>query len=496
LRLPSACCRCAFAQGTAFTYQGKLAVGTNLATGLFDFRCSIFDVASGGSPLAGPTTNAAVGVTNGLFTTTLDSGSGVFTGDVRWLDIGVRTNGGGNFTPLAPRQQLTPTPYAMHAADAAAATSVNGPVSAAQLIGTISSNNIGAASITTAMLAAGAVGSNQLADGAVTAAKMNTVLAPIPTLLTTFTNPTPAILDLFGYAVAAVGNERVLIGAPYDDTGATDAGAAYLFSTNGTLLTVFTNPAPAINDAFGWSVTALGSDRVLIGAYTDNTGASDAGAAYLFRTDSYSPGLVADGVRAGSVTTASLADGAVTAAKLDSAIGVWTRSGDNVFQVTGNVGIGTNSPNERLVVLGNIYATGTITPNSDRNLKTGFEPVDVAAILEKVSQLPLQRWRFKTEPAGVNQLGPMAQDFQAAFGLGTLPTAIATVDADGVALAAIQGLNQKVDEQLKQRDTEIQALKQENTSLVARLAALENTVALLGQPAGPPGQHLGPTRSP
>ena len=85
--------------------------------------------------------------------------------------------------------------------------------------------------------------------------------------------------------MAAVGTDRVLIGAYGDDTGATDAGAAYLFSTNGALLTTFTNPTPAACDCFGYSVAAVGTDRVLIGAYRDDTGATDAGAAYLFSTN-------------------------------------------------------------------------------------------------------------------------------------------------------------------------------------------------------------------
>jgi hypothetical protein len=101
-------------------------------------------------------------------------------------------------------------------------------------------------------------------------------------LLTTFTNPTPAAGDVFGYSVAAVGTDRVLIGAPYDDTGISDAGAAYLFSTNGALLTTFTNPAPASSDHFGSPVVAVGTDLVLIAALQDDMGAMDAGAAYLF----------------------------------------------------------------------------------------------------------------------------------------------------------------------------------------------------------------------
>ena len=104
-------------------------------------------------------------------------------------------------------------------------------------------------------------------------------------LLTTFTNPTPAADDYFGYALAAVGNDRVLIGALFDDTGATNAGAAYLFRTNGALLTTFTNPTPASGDMFGRAVAGLGVDRVLLGAHYDDTGAPNAGAAYLFNTN-------------------------------------------------------------------------------------------------------------------------------------------------------------------------------------------------------------------
>jgi hypothetical protein len=107
----------------------------------------------------------------------------------------------------------------------------------------------------------------------------------IGSLSVTFTNPAPASSDFFGYAVAALGTDRVIVGAYSDDTGASDAGAVYLFSTNGTRLTTFTNPAPAVGDAFGIAVAALGTDRILIGAFADDTGATNAGIAYIFTTN-------------------------------------------------------------------------------------------------------------------------------------------------------------------------------------------------------------------
>jgi hypothetical protein len=105
------------------------------------------------------------------------------------------------------------------------------------------------------------------------------------TLLVSFTNPTPAIDDLFGAALAAVGADRVLIGAYGDKTGAANSGAAYLFSTGGALLATITNPHPALNDNFGWALSAVGTDKLLIGAPNDDTGAANSGSAYLFSTN-------------------------------------------------------------------------------------------------------------------------------------------------------------------------------------------------------------------
>jgi hypothetical protein len=101
-------------------------------------------------------------------------------------------------------------------------------------------------------------------------------------LLKTFTKPGPLAGYHFGESIAAVGTDRILIGSPYDDLGATNAGAAYLFDTNGTLLTTFTNPTPAVSDLFALSIAVSGTNTVVIGARQDDTGATDAGTAYLY----------------------------------------------------------------------------------------------------------------------------------------------------------------------------------------------------------------------
>jgi hypothetical protein len=106
----------ASAQGTAFTYQGRLANGASTASGNFDLKFSIFDAPSAGTLIAGPITNAATVIaTNGLFASTLDFGAAAFNGPDRWLEIAVRTNGSGSFSTLAPRQRIAPAPYAITA---------------------------------------------------------------------------------------------------------------------------------------------------------------------------------------------------------------------------------------------------------------------------------------------------------------------------------------------------------------------------------------------
>ncbi len=96
--------------------------------------------------------------------------------------------------------------------------------------------------------------------------------------LTTIANPTPAASDLFGSSVASVAGDRVLVGAE-------GAAEAYLFDLNGTLLTTFTNPIPVAGDNFGTSVAVVGNDQVLISAIDYGSSRGTGGAAYLFNTN-------------------------------------------------------------------------------------------------------------------------------------------------------------------------------------------------------------------
>jgi hypothetical protein len=331
------------------------------------------------------------------------------------------------------------------------------------------------------------------------------------TLLTTITNPTPASGDQFGVSVAAVGADALLIGAARDGSVGTDAGAAYLFSIDGSLLSTLDNPAPAAGDLFGNAVAA-GMDKLLVAASQDDAGAADCGSVYVFALESLMPGLVADTVR----------DGAITAAKLDSTIGLWTRSGRNVYRAAGSVGIGTTTPQTTLHVEGNnshlrlqdsargnfwhIYtenhpnaaisgnllffpwptgmfgyiqkSSGNYFSSSDARLKQDVR--GLGGVLGRVLQLRPVTYRFQSAPESAPRtIGLIAQDVEPLFpevvGEHDGMKSLAYSELIPVTVGAIQELNQKVEEQSRAKDARIDALETELAALRQLVLKLSTT---------------------
>ncbi len=105
---------------------------------------------------------------------------------------------------------------------------------------------------------------------------------------------------------------------------------------------------------------------------------------------------------------------------------------------------------------------------SDVNMKENFRDLDGAEVLAKIARMPLREWNYKTQDAGIRHVGPTAQDFHAAFGLGEDPLRISTIDADGIALRAIQ------------------ALEEVTRAYEARIRELEQRIAILRSSAGVP----------
>jgi len=121
---------------------------------------------------------------------------------------------------------------------------------------------------------------------------------------------------------------------------------------------------------------------------------------------------------------------------------------------------------------------------SDRNLKENFAVADGQDVLERLSKVPITTWNYKAQDASIRHMGPVAQDFYASFGLGEDETLISTIDADGVALAAIQGLYER-SQTLQAENT---ALRQQVSDLESRMAALEALVTKMAQNGAGGGQ--------
>jgi hypothetical protein len=163
--------------------------------------------------------------------------------------------------------------------------------------------------------------------------------------------------------------------------------------------------------------------------------------------------------------------------------GIWFGQAHTDFTPTIGSGVFISTSTGAYLTTGGIWTNG-----SDRNILENFAPVDGQEVLERLAAMPITTWSHKAEDPSIRRMGPTAQDFYAAFALGRDDRHIASLDTNGVALAAIQGLYELSQEQ----DARIQELKVENATLRSRMGDLEARVAALeGTSAGTaPGRAL------
>ena len=131
---------------------------------------------------------------------------------------------------------------------------------------------------------------------------------------------------------------------------------------------------------------------------------------------------------------------------------------------------------------GNLTIAGALTEGSDVNSKENFEEVDPIEVLDRVLDLPISTWNYIHDEDSVRHMGPMAQDFAAAFGLGKDERRLAGLDVNGVTIAAIKGLNQRLQDKeadLIEKEETIQSLQKQNEDLNKRLENLEAMVQAL-----------------
>ena len=141
-----------------------------------------------------------------------------------------------------------------------------------------------------------------------------------------------------------------------------------------------------------------------------------------------------------------------------------------IIKENGFVGIGTYNPEAELHVAGDAVLEGYLSERSDMFAKENFKMVNGSEVLERLSEIPISVWNYKDDENKTEHMGPMAQDFYAAFGLGKDDTHIAALDVNGVVLASIQELSKTITE----KETEIQVLNDKVNSLETRLEKLES----------------------
>lgn len=225
----------------------------------------------------------------------------------------------------------------------------------------------------------------------------------------------------------------------------------------------------------------VGADGASIagGFYNDigtNSSYSSIGGGYYNRIADFAQCATVPGGRANSAAGYAFAAGYNARATNQGAF-VWSDSTGTATGSTNNNSVTFRASGGYRLFTSTGVSGAYLAPNnggwtamSDRNAKEAFAPVNARALLDKVAALPIETWRYKGQDASVRHIGPVAQDFKAAFEVGETETGINTVDADGVALAAIQGLNQKLTDELRRRDTE-------NAELKKRLERLEQLLA-------------------
>ena len=262
--------------------------------------------------------------------------------------------------------------------------------------------------------------------------------------------------------------------------------------------------------ATGNNSTALGFATQAIGAYSTAMGNGTV-AGSVSGADSSTAmgrGTVASGDAATAMGSGTIASGAISTA-MGRNVSTAGHAGsfiygdasertravntlDNQFVVVASGGVYFFTEKERAVGAGLPPGSSSWIVLSDRDAKTAVKRVDSREVLKKVVEMPMNTWQYKAQDPQYRHMGPMAQDFYAAFHLGESNKGIDTIDADGVALVAIQGLHAELIEKnreiatLKTRVAALEAIAGDLTEMKAQLAAFCHSASALTRVAAVP----------
>jgi hypothetical protein len=405
--------------GTAFTYQGRLLQDGQPVDGPFSLTFSLYDVAEGGTPLA-TMEPVVVEVSNGLFVVVIDFGEGLFKTDARWLEITVNDDPP---VTLSPRQRLTANPVAISLPGLWTEQREQSP----NVIGGHKGNLVNPDAVGAAIGGGGESGYTNSVTGS----------------FGTVSGGRGNAASLFSVVGGGINNsadgERSFVGGGTsniaDGYGASVVGGdSNTASGNGATVS-----GGEWNQATGYAATVMGG--------TDNVASGKKSLAAGNRARAMHEGSFVWGDSYGDDVESGAED-------------EWTvrASGGVRFYSDKDLSAGVHLP----------PGGGAWQSVSDRAAKENFEAVDTIEILQHLMQIPIESWNYRSQDPTIRHIGPVAQDFYDAFGAGEDNRHITTIDADGIALAAIQGLHEIV----QQKDQELMDLRRRLDALEAAIASL------------------------
>ena len=430
------------ARAESFNYHGSLSSAGEPASGQYDLRLTLYSAADGGSVVAGPVDVYGVAVTDGNFSVPVDFGASLATATQTWLAVAVKTAGGG-WEPLSGRSAVAPMGSSCPGSWTLDGNAGNPPGS---YLGTADAGE-------TIIKQGGAIAARMRGgNGSIELNPWSGATAPgVHAVSLGFSNGAPGDYSIAGGYNSKTSNAGSIVWGDRGSSGsyADTAADQFIIGAKGG---VGINTAAAINGGpLNKTVTIAPRNGV--------SGVVNLSLQYA-ANKSWDFGNFLDGFMITKETTDSSGGIAMMISANAQAVAF-----NHALPTIGEpVLVGTNSSN------GNgAYLTpgGTWTNASSRFFKQGFADVDAGDVLAKVVAMPLQTWFYLDGQAEGRHLGPVAEDFANAFGLGNDAQHISTVDANGVALAAIQGLNQKLEADKAQLRARLDAL-------AAKVEALSN----------------------
>ena len=404
--------------GTAFTYQGRFNDGGSSANGAYDFEFRLFDAATAGNQVGSAIAKDNLEVNDGYFTTTLDFGSGIFTGDARWLQIAVRPgNETGAYTTLTPRHELTPNPYAINS-DHGGATNYLPKFTASGLVNSVlyeSSGKIG-------------VGTSQPLETLAVAGNLH-LSADSPYL---YWNSHTLNLKSRNNCIPYV---AIRGSASYDPkfvmSNAGDAEMNIQINTNGVSYLNggrvgigTTTPSHLLTTADTGAVNAVNLSNVLyVDAANNRVGIGFDNPVWALDMRTDYPLINVQGIGNPALELRSTNGGYPyldfsNDASIDYDMRLWILGDDTLTIDGGNVGIGTTAPTQVLHVNGNIQCEH-VYESSDEQLKTDVQ--SLTGVLDRLGQVRAVsfRWNEKARSLGAmpgeKQIGVLAQELEQVF---------------------------------------------------------------------------------